>query len=305
MGIVVKPSVSLISYDNGIGLSTDLSLMTSLLSDEFDVRSVFWREPVMPPVDVGIFLELWSPQLQRYARRTVGIFNLEWFMPSWRAYLPTLHQLWAKSAEAHAWYQSWQVRTSTLTGFLGKDLHDPRVPRRVACLHLRGHSSLKGTDTVLEAWRRDPDLPPLTIVSAVPLLAPPNVKVLPYLPADELARLMNACLIHVCPSQSEGWGHYIAEALSVGAIVVTTDASPMNEHVRPGWGYLIPSTPGATHNLAPLHEVDPEDLAVAVAMAAALPPDRRRKMGQAARDHFLTRNRRFAETALPLLRSLL
>ncbi len=37
----------------------------------------------------------------------------------------------------------------------------------------------------------------------------------------------------------EGFGHYIVEALSTGAIVVTTDGAPMNELVTPKSGFLV------------------------------------------------------------------
>ena len=37
----------------------------------------------------------------------------------------------------------------------------------------------------------------------------------------ELREIQNANLFHLCPSETEGFGHYIVEALSVGAIVLT------------------------------------------------------------------------------------
>jgi glycosyltransferase involved in cell wall biosynthesis len=60
-----------------------------------------------------------------------------------------------------------------------------------------------------------------------------------YLSAENLRRLQNESEIHVIPSQAEGYGHIIGEGMSCGAVVVTTDAPPMNELVTPERGALV------------------------------------------------------------------
>jgi glycosyltransferase involved in cell wall biosynthesis len=47
----------------------------------------------------------------------------------------------------------------------------------------------------------------------------------------QLRQLQTDTPVHICPSQSEGWGHTINEARAVGALVLTTDYPPMNEFV--------------------------------------------------------------------------
>lgn len=300
-------NITLISRDNGVGLSTDMGLLEGVFTAAgHSVSRVSWNARSMPRADVGIFVELFARQLMPYASYTVGLFNLEWFPATWLPYLRSVRQLWAKSEEAHQMFTDRRLR-SVMTGFTARDLLDESVARTLSCVHLRGHSSLKGTEAVLTAWERHhADLPPLTIISdvAIPYL-PPGVSVLPTLPHADLVRQMNTHAIHVCPSRSEGWGHYIAEALSVRAVVVTTDASPMHEHVHPDWGFRVPAHDGPRHHLAVQHHVDPDALAAAVHEAAALTEQRREQMGLKARLHWAHRNEYFRATSLESLHTMI
>jgi hypothetical protein len=53
---------------------------------------------------------------------------------------------------------------------------------------------------------------------------------------------MNYYVFHLCHSQCEGFGHYINEGLSCGAVVITSDASPMNEIISKDNGILLQPT---------------------------------------------------------------
>lgn len=295
-------TVNLVSRDNGVGLTVDMGLLEAMLTRAgHQVGRVDWRAAGMHRCDVAIFLELWNPRLTRYAQKTVGVFNLEWFQQSWSRDLPRINQLWAKSVEADEAYKRMRLRTSTMTGFLSRDMYDPAVARTHSCLHVRGHSDFKNTQAVVDAWRADPTLPPLTIISSVPLEVPHYVRVCGRLSEEDLRRELNAATIHVCPSKAEGWGHYITEALSVEALVIATDASPMREHVRPEWGILIPPSGRGRRGMVAEYHVSAQAVGDAVRQAAALSEDVRVEMGKRARAHFDHRNATFTETALSLL----
>jgi glycosyltransferase involved in cell wall biosynthesis len=298
--------INLISRDNGVGLTTDMELLEGILGPAgHDVVRVPWRSRAMRRCEVAVFLELFNPALLPYAAKTVGIFNLEWFEARWRPWLPRLRQLWAKSGEAEATMRQWGLRNVHHTGFAGRDMLDETVPRELRCIHLAGHSSLKGTEQVIQAWRDDPGLPELTIISERDWDAPAHVRVLTgHVAEADKRRELNAAAIHVCPSRSEGWGHYITEALSMRATVVTTDASPMNEHVRPEFGVLVPSAVAGRRNFADDHAVTAPAVAEAVRRAAAMSEQERAVLGDLGRAHVLARTQRFADTALALLRRL-
>ena len=298
--------INLVSRDNGVGLTTDMELLEDILRPAgHDVERVPWRNRSMRRCNVAIYLELFNPALLPYAAKSIGIFNLEWFEARWRPWLPRLRQLWAKSTEAHDTLRTWGLRNVHHTGFASRDMLDETVPRELRCIHLAGHSSLKGTEQVIQAWRADPGLPELTIISEREWDVPAHVRLLRgHIDEADKRRELNAAAIHVCPSRSEGWGHYITEALSMRATVVTTDASPMNEHVRPEHGVLVPSLVAGRRHFANDHAVSPQAVAEAVRRAAAMSDAERATVGELGRQHVLARTAHFAETALALLRRL-
>jgi len=98
--------------------------------------------------------------------------------------------------------------------------------------------------------------PQFQIITSTTLLLPtlsnPNPQPQPYLnqtgpdwplfdPATpyELAALQLGSGIHLCPSEREGYGLYIAEAMAAGALVIATNHPPMNELVTNATGLLI------------------------------------------------------------------
>lgn len=299
--------INLVSRDNGVGLTFDMVLLESIfLPAGHDVVRVDWQERTMRRCDVAVFLELFNPALMPYASRgSIGIFNLEWFAAKWRPYLSRFRQLWAKSLESYETLRRWGLRNVHHSTFISRDLLDATVARELRCVHLAGHSPLKNTESVIEAWGRAPDLPPLTIISANNYRVPDGVRMLTgYLTDADLVRELNAAQIHLCPSAAEGWGHYITEALTTGALVITTDGSPMNEQVRPEHGILLPPAAIGRRHFAAHHHIEPGAIVNAVRRAVALPPELREEMGKLGREHVLTRNDRFRTTALDLLRRI-
>lgn len=303
---MVGKTVALVSRDNGVGLTCDMRLLDGMLTEAgYEVSWVDWRESSMPHHDIAIFLELWNPRLMYYANKTIGIFNIEWFQRQWTIGLHACTQLWTKSEEAQTIFtRHLGLRKSIFTGFMSRDMCNPNVTRELAAVHLRGKSTLKGTAAVLEAWATNPDLPPLTVISNEHLDVPTGVRLLNRLDEDQLSHELNRAQIHVCPSETEGWGHYIAEGMSVGGIVVTTNASPMSEHITPTVGMLVQPVVKSRHGLATAWRVDARGIASAVRAVTAMTPEQRATMGAHACARFHARNNEFKTKALQLLAEL-
>ena len=108
-----------------------------------------------------------------------------------------------------------------------------------------------------------------------------------FLGDETLCELQNGHWFHLCTSEAEGWGHYIAEAMSVGAVTFTCDAPPMNELVSADRGVLVPAPAGERHNLATLCHFDPAALEAAITRVLAMAPTQWEGIGAAARAWFL------------------
>lgn len=146
------------------------------------------------------------------------------------------------------------------TGFISDDKFDPSIARERKFLHVAGASQVKGTQAVIDAWRWKKD--GVGIDGDLTVVAdwvntehlPERVTVLPVVDAEALRILQNKCLFHLQPSATEGWSHVLHESMSVGAVIATTAAPPMNEDVH---SFIIPPIGTSQFHQATLYEVSP------------------------------------------------
>jgi hypothetical protein len=150
------------------------------------------------------------------------------------------------------------------------------VRRERRFLHLAGKSTMKGTDRLLRVWAQRPDWPTLTVIQHsvdmhAPEISADNIeRRIGYLDDAQVRQEQNANMFHVCLSITEGWGHYLAEALSVGAVPLTLDAPPMNELVTTQRGLLVPYERTGTQRLAQTYFFSEAGLHAAVERAIAM-----------------------------------
>ncbi|KAF0716531.1 Aste57867_2798 [Aphanomyces stellatus] len=119
--------------------------------------------------------------------------------------------------------------------------------------HANGRSGQKNTPRVIQCWRDRPDFPTLQLYSnegsskdayneakadGAPL-ANVDFHHGEMVESAAFGKLMAQVSVIVCPSVMEGFGHYINQARASGALVLTTDAPPMNEFIDESSGSLI------------------------------------------------------------------
>lgn len=300
-------TVRIVARANKVGVDRDITLLAGALSARGPEPSFSGYRSISPlrrffgrrnRNETLLFLERVTARWLRHAGRYVLVPNQERYPKRLVRLLSRVDHVFCKSHHAVEVFRPHHDSVHYL-GFTSPDRRDPAIePDYGRFLHLAGGSALKGTDIVLEAWARHPEWPTLTLVfhrqEAIPEVVPENVRLLDrYLPDDELRRRQNRCGIHLCPSLSEGWGHYIGEALSCAATVVTTDGPPMNELVRPDRGVLVPWSRSEPRKMGTNFHVAVEDLEAAVERVLALPEDEKAEMGRAARRWFEANDERF------------
>ncbi|MBF2761383.1 MAG: glycosyltransferase family 4 protein [Ectothiorhodospiraceae bacterium AqS1] len=190
--------------------------------------------------------------------------NQEFFKKIYVHRLRYVDRIFAKTRHAKEIFSRYNPRC-TYTGFTSQDRKMPGVDRKwKRFLHAAGNSKHKGTEMVIDLWSRHPEWPELVLVRSekkAPLSVPSNITLMRgYLDDNEMKRIQNSCGIHLCPSKAEGWGHYILEGMSCGAVVVTTNAPPMTELVGAGEGLVVPWRGSRPENLGHEYFADPEAL---------------------------------------------
>jgi len=268
-----------------------------------------------PQFDVNFFIESVFPEYLPSARVNCLFVNLEWFRDEILPHLSRLDFLLCKTPSGVEALRDLPVDCRNLA-FTSPDKRIPGFVRRgpVRCLHLSGQSALKGTEAVVEVWSRHPEWPELTIVrraqryggeKAPPLPQLPNVRhEAEYVPAHRLQELQNECEVHVIPSQAEGYGHVIGEAMGCGAIVVTTDAPPMNELVEPDRGVLVRVARSEPMRRSMRSYVDVGDLEAKMDQVFSMSPQRRAEMGRSARAWYEAQQKRFESSLRAFLEQL-
>lgn len=313
--------VNLIARDNGFGLTRNLHLLHDALAGAgcevtiSGIRRGALRKALHPLKlqagkvarrlagkdtrrwDVNLMLERVRPEYLATARRNVLLPHPEWFDERDGAWLPRLDRAFVLTHHAVPIFERLGMKVD-YTGFTSEDRLDRTVPRERTFFHLAGRSANKGTATLLALWRRHPEWPRLTVLqsprSAQPGLPAANIAHrVDYIPDAELKRIQNTHRFHLCPSETEGFGHYLVEAMGVGAVVVTLDAPPMNEMVTPARGALVPFSRIGSQSLATTYFYDEAVMETAIEHLLAASDAELERVGEAARAWFVDNDRAF------------
>lgn len=328
--------VNIISKSNGVGLARDIDLMAGALRATGhrvdvtiidDAQAKRRRSPLAQfatrarlawgsggakaptsSADINVMLEhVWLQYLSTSPVNVV-VPNPEWFDRHDRRFLSEVDDVWAKTSYTSDLFRALGCST-TYIGFDSEDRYDGAVGKQRTYFHLAGKSTMKGTDRLVRVWERHPEWPRLILVQhrdrgTVTARAPNIDAHVGYLSDEELRTLQNESLFHLCMSLTEGWGHYLVEALSVGAVTLTVDARPMNELVGADRGILVPYRGTGTQRLATTYRFDEAGLEAAIARTIAMSDEECAQLGARARAWFVDNKRGFAGRVAAALAAL-
>ena len=309
--------LNIIARTNGVGLDQDVSLVREIaqaaghqvtVSHCRDISPLSAFLPQKKRFDANIFMERVFPRWIRTAHTNILIPNQERFPERHLPRLRKIDHIFCKSK--HALEVFGQHHSSChFTSFTSRDLFRPELPRLpLGILHLAGRSTLKGTETILRLWEKHPEWPTLTLLQhkeIAPAQVPDNVHLITtYLDQEDLIKLINEHPIHLCPSLSEGWGHYIVEAMACQAMVITTAAPPMNELITADRGKLIKVTTSEPRHLGTNFYIDEADLESTLTALLSSSPSELDELGQNARQWFLHNDAELRHTLPEFISSL-
>jgi len=319
-------SINLIAWDNGRGLTHDSRLFEKALRDlGHDVtvtrtpqraHGIPWRAWAARLAmaarwvtgrgprrhDLGLTIEHVHPGYLGMSRRNAFVPNPEWLSRRDRRHLHRFDAILCKTESARTAFSAEGLPTVKI-GFVSTDCRREGPSRDREFLHLAGGSRMKGTEHLLDVWRRHPEWPTLHLYQAPNVAADARPPVAPnidhrvtFLPdIEDVRRLQNTHRFHLCLSEAEGWGHYIVEAMSCGAVVLATDGAPMNELVTDGRGIRVAAHENGTMNAATRWRFDDEALEACVEHVIRMSDDDVEKLGTAARRWFDTNQEGFLE----------
>jgi hypothetical protein len=293
------PEVRLLFRDAGYGLTRDAQVIVSALKDCTRINARI-DDRSNGSVAANIFLEIIDPQWLESAKTNILIPNPEWLRPDTRNQLGRMDYVLCKTRDAERIFRSIGCRTH-YCGFSGTArIIENSQMHYGEFLHLGGQSPNKGTQPLIDCWSRRPDWPMLRAFRhnknfVVPIGG--NIDLSPqYLPDGELRLLQNGCGVHLCPSQAEGYGHTIIEGMSVGAVVITTNAPPMNEIVALDRGLLVETTSRAVPVMAGMkYEIDLSSLEQVIDRVVGMDHAELRRLGLSAREWYKANDKIFRE----------
>ena len=288
------------------GLASDSRILAATLSQlnfEIKVRKVglgrlnglvnrivpqaYWMifQNKMP--SINIFCEEIFETWLNTAKTNVLIPNQEWCRPATVDLLPQMNRIFCKTRYAETIFKDMGCNT-TYIGFTSEDHCDKSIKKNYSkFLHIAGKSLQKGTVPIVRTWSRHPEWPNLTIITHNPALISeyiaPNITIESQVSTERLLFLQNECGLHLCLSEAEGFGHVINEARACGAVVVTTDAPPMNELIKPEYGFLVEYARSSPQSLGANYYVDEEALAYTINLIVNVDIELLIRMGQLAR----------------------
>lgn len=285
--------INVVARSNGVGLDMDKKILSEALKDlghhvtckTFnDALDDTWK------ADINIFIEANPNKWLNFAKINWFIPNPEWCYPETikdSTFLRKINLILCRTKEVEKIFKKLKFSTYFL-GFSSVDcFQKASIKDYSKFFHCAGSSKHKGTALIFKVWRKNPLFP--SLISLIHPIRknrfleeeiPKNIDlILKRIEKSELIELQNSCGVHLCLSETEGFGHYIMEGMSTGAIIITTDAPPMNEFIK-DQRCLVSYSNLERNKLATNFYADEESLEKIVKNLISLPQQELKKIGE-------------------------
>jgi len=233
---MLKRTACLYAPNSGVGLTADVALIQDLLIDTYNIDIVYTHHNIDNPsldsvfanYDVGIFFQDYD--IERFERNKINILiaNEEWLQSQKLLDLKEFDKIITKSSFSKQLLSPYNNNIVNC-GFITKDRYVPNIQKEEKFLHVMGKSSQKGSEHVLTSFTSTCNHLPLTVIESREGCTFENLGVnsnfnyiKDFISEDNLNNTFNTHAIHLCPSYNEGWGHYLYEGLSCGALLYVT-----------------------------------------------------------------------------------
>lgn len=289
-----KLKINLFGLCNGKGLQTDQDVLLEALQQlGHSVICIKCGEKTKKQIaDINIFFEYIFPDKLTWAKKNWFIPNPEWYIQDLKL-LDKIDLILCKTKESERVFQN-RCYSVYYLGFTSPDCYQPHIEKDFSLFfHLAGGSRQKGTSAILHTWK--PHYPHLTVIQHATewIVSKRNLKFIAnFIPKNDLRYLQNRCGIHLCPSETEGFGHYLMEAMSAKAVVVTTDAPPMNEFIQ-DQRCLVSFVNSSSQHLGVNYYVNAEELKIKLEALMTLSSEELRKIGECNRMIYLQKKEEF------------
>ena len=330
--------INICYWDNNGGLSLDAKIITKLLeSNGFHVfhngyvkegsklQRLQWKLLRnclvvlayfgVKRFAVNIHLESILEKNIAIAKKNIMIANLEWLHDSSYDFFPNMDLFACKTKSAKQFLDGKGFRT-VFTSFSTISPYDGRYKQQAnSFVHIGGKSETKGSIPLIHLWSKHPEWPKLTVLispdhysdltTRQPLkqFESDNLEIIEdYIDLADLRRLQNESEVHLCPSEGEGFGHYICEPLSCGSIVVTVNGEPMNELVQPDRGILVEAGFSEPLRYATRFLFDAEDFEKKIAQFLAMTDAEKEQMKSNGQKWFAENDTLFQKSFIQMMR---
>jgi glycosyltransferase involved in cell wall biosynthesis len=299
----VNQKIHVFCEANGKGLQKDRDVLLNALTDlNCDVKWIDIKSHEdVSYADINIFVQEINCHYLNFAKINWFIPNPEWYLQELNL-LSSIDLILCRTKEVERIFNELNQKTYFL-GFTSPDHYQKKIKKKPnTYLHMAGSSEYKGTSAIKTAWLNHKNFPHLTILKQFDKsMKKKNVKLINrYISEKKVLKLQNSSMVHLALSETEGFGHYIMEAMSVGAVVITTDAPPMNEFVQDP-RCLVPYFNISRQKLAMKYFVNAKDIEASIQALQRLPVNELALIGAENRKSYLRLTEEFKSNLKTLL----